>query len=224
MTARVNDVDALVDGIEPGVRIGMSGFQFTRAPVAAIRALAASKAKELHYIAWGGGPLEIMLDLALVAMATPARLTTSSPPSADGGRVPRSAQHHRPSGHSTPRHGEHGRPAGALRLDSQRRRGPARRAHRKLAGQLVTDTTAHWLELLDANDVRCAPVQDHAALEREPQVEHAGLVWKVPLGDNESTFRTVGSPFTFSKTPASARYERPRAGQHTDEIFNDITR
>lgn len=91
--------------------------------------------------------------------------------------------------------------------------------HRKLASHFATDTTANWLELLDAHDVWCAPVQDYAAVERDPQVEHAGLLWTVPIGDTESTFRTVGSPFTFSKTPAGLRRGVPRAGQHTDEIL-----
>lgn len=67
----VNDVSALVGGIAPRARIGVSGFHFTRAPIAAIRALAESDAKDLHYIAWGGGlPLEVMLDLGLVTKAT----------------------------------------------------------------------------------------------------------------------------------------------------------
>lgn len=91
--------------------------------------------------------------------------------------------------------------------------------HRMLSAHFTTDTTANWLDLLDAHDVWCAPVQDYAALENDPQVEHAGLLWTVPIGDGESTFRTVGSPFTFSKTPASVRHGVPRAGQHTDEIL-----
>lgn len=67
----VPDLAALVGDISAGARLGVSGFHFTRTPVAAIRALADARATDVHYIAWGGGlPLEIMLDLGLVVKAT----------------------------------------------------------------------------------------------------------------------------------------------------------
>jgi glutaconate CoA-transferase subunit A len=67
----VRDVGELVDGIEDGARVGVGGFHFTRAPVAALRALAATGVSGLHYIAWGGGlPLELLLDHGAVARAT----------------------------------------------------------------------------------------------------------------------------------------------------------
>jgi crotonobetainyl-CoA:carnitine CoA-transferase CaiB-like acyl-CoA transferase len=91
--------------------------------------------------------------------------------------------------------------------------------HRRIAAHFVTDTTASWLKLLDAHDVWCAPVQDYAALEADPQVRHAGLLWDVPVGEEGATFRTVGSPFTFSRTPPTLRRGVPRAGQHTDEVL-----
>jgi crotonobetainyl-CoA:carnitine CoA-transferase CaiB-like acyl-CoA transferase len=97
------------------------------------------------------------------------------------------------------------------------------RVHALLDAHFATDTTAHWLALLDAHDVWCAPVQDHAQLERDPQVAHAGLLWEVPVGDEPgATFRTVGSPFTFSETPATLRSGVPRAGQHTAAILGAV--
>lgn len=96
--------------------------------------------------------------------------------------------------------------------------------HRRLAGHLRTRTTAEWLELLDAHDVWCAPVQDYAALERDPQVQHSNLIWEVPLGEDGETFRTVGTPFTFSKTPVTVRRGVPRAGQHNDELLPQVAR
>jgi crotonobetainyl-CoA:carnitine CoA-transferase CaiB-like acyl-CoA transferase len=93
--------------------------------------------------------------------------------------------------------------------------------HRRLAGHFATDTTRAWLTLLDEHDVWCAPVQDYPTLERDPQVAHAGLLWTVPLGADEATFRTIGSPFTFSRTPAALRRGVPRAGQHTAEVLGD---
>jgi crotonobetainyl-CoA:carnitine CoA-transferase CaiB-like acyl-CoA transferase len=96
------------------------------------------------------------------------------------------------------------------------------RIHGLLEQHFRTAPLATWLELLDAHDVWCAPVQDYAALERDPHVAAAGLIWTVPVGDedDELTFRTVGSPFSFSRTPPKLRRGVPRAGQHTAEILD----
>lgn len=95
--------------------------------------------------------------------------------------------------------------------------------HALLDAHFATGTTAAWLELLDAHDVWCAPVQDHAALERDPQLAHAGLLWEVPVGDDpHATFRTVGSPFSFSKTPPRLRRGVPRAGQDTAAVLGAL--
>jgi crotonobetainyl-CoA:carnitine CoA-transferase CaiB-like acyl-CoA transferase len=90
----------------------------------------------------------------------------------------------------------------------------------KLSDQFLTDTSERWVEILLEHDVWCAPVQTYEELVADPQVAHNGLLWEVPVGDGEATFRTPGSPMTFSATPASLRYGVPRVGQHTDEVFN----
>ncbi|WP_291415949.1 CoA-transferase, partial [Actinophytocola sp.] len=67
----VDGVEELVAGIGSGSRIGVSGFHFTRAPIAALRALAGTGVTGLHYIAWGGGlPLELLLGHGAVSRAT----------------------------------------------------------------------------------------------------------------------------------------------------------
>jgi crotonobetainyl-CoA:carnitine CoA-transferase CaiB-like acyl-CoA transferase len=44
----------------------------------------------------------------------------------------------------------------------------------------------------------------------------------VPYGDAGATYRTVGSPFTFSASSMKVRRGAPRAGQHT-EAFRQRT-
>jgi len=90
--------------------------------------------------------------------------------------------------------------------------------YRLLAAHLKTRTTGHWIELLSAGDVWCAPVQTYADLEKDPQVAHKQLLWEVPYADSGKTYRTVGSPFTFSESPVTVRRGAPRAGQHTPEF------
>ncbi len=67
----VDDVATLVRDVRDGSRVSVSGFHFTRAPIAQLRALAEAGVRDLHYIAWGGGlPLELLLDRGLVSRAT----------------------------------------------------------------------------------------------------------------------------------------------------------
>ncbi|MBB5791124.1 CoA-transferase [Jiangella mangrovi] len=66
-----DDVASLVADVPAGARVGVSGFHFTRAPVAALLALADAGVRDLHYVAWGGGlPLEILLGRGAVTHAT----------------------------------------------------------------------------------------------------------------------------------------------------------
>jgi crotonobetainyl-CoA:carnitine CoA-transferase CaiB-like acyl-CoA transferase len=92
-----------------------------------------------------------------------------------------------------------------------------------IAERLATDTTEHWLEVMLAHDVWTAPVQTYDTLVEDPQLLHNGLLWDVPVGPGTGgeapTFRTVGSPFTFSRTPTWVRRGVPRVGQHTAEIM-----
>ncbi len=90
--------------------------------------------------------------------------------------------------------------------------------YRRLAVHFRTQQTAHWTELLSANDVWCAPVRNYADLEHDPQIRHKQLFWDVPYADGGQHYRTVGSPFSFSGSPVSVRRGAPRAGQHTDEF------
>jgi crotonobetainyl-CoA:carnitine CoA-transferase CaiB-like acyl-CoA transferase len=90
-----------------------------------------------------------------------------------------------------------------------------------LSDHFLRDTTEAWIGLLLDHDVWCAPVQTYEELAKDGQVAHNGLFWDVPIGDGEATFRTPGSPMTFSGTPASVRHGVPRAGQHNADFFDD---
>jgi crotonobetainyl-CoA:carnitine CoA-transferase CaiB-like acyl-CoA transferase len=92
--------------------------------------------------------------------------------------------------------------------------------HRRLSRHFVTGTTAHWVELLGGHDIWCAPVKRYEDLEQDPQVAHKNLIWDVPYADSDKTYRTVGSPFTFSASPVGVHRSAPRTGQHTGEFRN----
>ncbi|MBI2969888.1 MAG: CoA transferase [Gammaproteobacteria bacterium] len=85
--------------------------------------------------------------------------------------------------------------------------------YRRLSEHFAAESTAHWIELLSSHDVWCAPVQKYEDLERDPQVAHKKLIWDVPCADGGATYRTVGSPFSFSASPVSVRRGAPGSGQ-----------
>jgi crotonobetainyl-CoA:carnitine CoA-transferase CaiB-like acyl-CoA transferase len=90
--------------------------------------------------------------------------------------------------------------------------------YRLLSAHFVQETTSHWVRLLSAHDVWCAPVKKYTDIEDDPQVKHKELIWEVPYGDQGDTYRTVGSPFTFSGSPVGIHRGAPRTGQHTAEF------
>lgn len=94
--------------------------------------------------------------------------------------------------------------------------------HRSLEELFRTRSTDHWLAVLDAADVWCARVQNYADLEKDPQVAHNDLIWTVPIGDGQTEFRTIGTPFQFSLTPVLQRRSVPRAGQHNAELLPEL--
>jgi crotonobetainyl-CoA:carnitine CoA-transferase CaiB-like acyl-CoA transferase len=75
-----------------------------------------------------------------------------------------------------------------------------------------------------AEDVWCAPVQNYDQLMSDPQALHNEIFWEVGIGGGEQSFRTVGTPFVFSETPAALRRGVPDLGQHTEEFFASPSR
>lgn len=93
--------------------------------------------------------------------------------------------------------------------------------HERLSEHFVQSVRDEWLAILGDGGVWCAPVHDYVSLEQDPQVVHKQVFWDVPVGPDGQTFRTVGSPFTFSETPARLREGVPRIGQHTADYLPD---
>jgi crotonobetainyl-CoA:carnitine CoA-transferase CaiB-like acyl-CoA transferase len=93
--------------------------------------------------------------------------------------------------------------------------------YQALTAKLTTGPTAQWLEALLAHDVWCAPVQTYDELLADPQAQHNEVFWEVPIGNGDTSFRTVASPFTFSRTPAAIHRGVPDLGAHTAEILGE---
>jgi crotonobetainyl-CoA:carnitine CoA-transferase CaiB-like acyl-CoA transferase len=79
-----------------------------------------------------------------------------------------------------------------------------------------TNSTAHWLGQLEAQDLLCAPVMTLAEALADEQTAINGMILETE-GEVE-TVRVVGSPIHLSDAPVSIRIAPARLGQHTDDV------
>ncbi|MBI3517495.1 MAG: CoA transferase, partial [Proteobacteria bacterium] len=86
----------------------------------------------------------------------------------------------------------------------------------KFRERFATDTTAHWLGRLEAQDLLCAPVQTMAEALAAPQTQVNGTV----VG--EGAHRFVGTPLTMDPSAFQVRRPSPQLGQHNDEVLREL--
>ncbi len=82
-------------------------------------------------------------------------------------------------------------------------------------------TTQEWLDILLPANIWCAPVQDFADLERDPQVAENEMIieWDHP---EAGKVRTTGVAIKFSETPGGVFRHAPILGEHTVELLRDV--
>ena len=103
-----------------------------------------------------------------------------------------------------------------------RRPGSRKARERELADLLeVTlsrQTTAYWLELLEAAGVVAGPIYDMEQVYRDPQVQAREMV--VDLDDPElGALQHIGVPVKLSETPGKVRHRAPALGEHSREVL-----
>jgi crotonobetainyl-CoA:carnitine CoA-transferase CaiB-like acyl-CoA transferase len=87
-----------------------------------------------------------------------------------------------------------------------------------LDDKFLAKTTREWIEVLEAHDMICAPVQDYDQLTQDPQALANDYLLDVEHPANGKT-QVVGAPWRFSGTPAEVAAAAPELGQHTEEIL-----
>jgi crotonobetainyl-CoA:carnitine CoA-transferase CaiB-like acyl-CoA transferase len=85
-----------------------------------------------------------------------------------------------------------------------------------------TNTTAHWIARLEAQDLLCAPVRNLAQALSDQQATINGMILEAP-GVVEPV-RLVGSPIHLEDAPVTVRIPPAALGQHTQEVLAEITR
>lgn len=117
---------------------------------------------------------------------------------------------------------------GAVQLleDERFRDNAARVGHRDeltaaLEEVLRTRPTRHWLELLDAEGVPAAEVQDVAAVFEGEQSKALGAV-QVLTSAHAGAYRVVGAPVRFGSQVFAYPSPAPALGEHTREVLGEV--
>jgi crotonobetainyl-CoA:carnitine CoA-transferase CaiB-like acyl-CoA transferase len=94
----------------------------------------------------------------------------------------------------------------------------------RLAALIETVTVGHpvrrWLELLDAREIPCGPINDYSQVFADRQIGAREMVIETDhpvLG----RLRTLGSPIKLSRTPPDATRRAPLLGEHTREVLKE---
>nr|WP_319383649.1 CoA transferase [uncultured Roseibium sp.] len=104
-------------------------------------------------------------------------------------------------------------------LDVQRRHKPylQQRFREAIAG----NTSAYWLERLEAQDLLCAPVRSLGEALADPQTKINGMLHAIDhpvLGD----ITVAGSPVHLSDAPLVVRHVPPKLGEHTEDVLQEL--
>ncbi|MDP9100767.1 MAG: CoA transferase [Actinomycetota bacterium] len=89
-----------------------------------------------------------------------------------------------------------------------------------LTQRLNRRTVGEWSTILDAAGVPCAPVQDLASLQEDPQMVANGQIQQLP--HPAGAVRLVGSPLRLDGERPRIRSAPPLLGEHTDEILRAL--
>jgi crotonobetainyl-CoA:carnitine CoA-transferase CaiB-like acyl-CoA transferase len=85
---------------------------------------------------------------------------------------------------------------------------------------LTTDTTEHWVEVLDAAGVPCGPVYNYRQMFADPQVRHRGLV-QYASDPELGEVPHIRTPIKIGEE-VRVRTAAPKLGQHNAEIFGRL--
>ncbi|MSP48692.1 MAG: CoA transferase [Alphaproteobacteria bacterium] len=91
----------------------------------------------------------------------------------------------------------------------------------EIARVFRNDTTANWVEKLNAAGVPCGPINAIDQVFADPQVRHLGIATNVD-GTDGAPLTLVGQPVSLSRTPSRLASPPPGRGAHTDEILAEL--
>ena len=90
-----------------------------------------------------------------------------------------------------------------------------------LAEHFLTQTTQHWLDILEKADVWCADVLDWERLMKEEGFKALDMIQEVYMGDGFS-YETTRCPIRIDGEILKAEKGSPKLGEHTNQIKAEL--
>jgi crotonobetainyl-CoA:carnitine CoA-transferase CaiB-like acyl-CoA transferase len=85
-----------------------------------------------------------------------------------------------------------------------------------LAGIFACDSTAEWLQRLEAEQVPCSPINTIDTVVNNPQAEALGI-FQTSVDGSE---KVLGLPLSFDEVRPPFRRSAPKLGEHNREILS----
>lgn len=113
-----------------------------------------------------------------------------------------------------------------LKSDPRFQERDARKANRAaltplVEARLVEQTTAHWVEALNARGIPTGDVLGLEAALTSAQARHRGVIEQVDT-PGVGAIKVLNLPAKFSKTPAAITAPPPRLSEHSNEVLADL--
>jgi CoA:oxalate CoA-transferase len=90
-----------------------------------------------------------------------------------------------------------------------------------IEARLVTETTAHWIDTLNAAGVPCGRLMGLAEVFADPQVIDQEMVLSQEH-PGHGTVRMLGFPIKFAEAPCALRRPTPEVGADTDAVLQEL--
>ncbi len=87
-----------------------------------------------------------------------------------------------------------------------------------IAEAMLDKTMGEWVDLMEAANVPCGPINNLQQVFDDPQVQHRGLKVSLPHAAGVEA-PGVASPIRYSSTPVVYGRAAPVLGEHTDEVL-----
>ena len=84
-----------------------------------------------------------------------------------------------------------------------------------------TQTTAHWVEVLERAGVPCGPIYNIEQVYADPHVQSRDMAVELQH-PKAGGIRNIGVSVKLSDTPGSVRTPAPLLGQHTDDVLTEF--
>lgn len=89
-----------------------------------------------------------------------------------------------------------------------------------LEGVFPARSVKEWMEIFEASDVLCAPVNTFSDVVKDPQVLASGMIVEQDH-PKAGRFKTIGIPVRLEKSPGRIFTPSPTLGQHTEEVLRE---